>query len=611
MDYKKAGLKVGLEIHQQLEGKKLFCSCPTILRDDEPDFTVKRFLRASASELGELDIAAITEQKKEKYILYEGYKDTTCLVELDEEPPHDLNHEALKTALELSLLLKAKTVDEIQVMRKIIVNGSITSGFQRTLLLAYNGVLEDEDGKIGINLIGLEEEACKDIEETAEYHKFRLDRLGIPLIEIATEPDIKNPSQARRVAEKLGMFLRSTGKVKRGIGTIRQDINISIIGGSRIEIKGCQDLRLIQSWIENECKRQQNLIEIKNELLRRKAKKSDIKQEFMDITNLLKFSDSKIIKSAFEKPESLILAIKLPKFKDLIGKEIQPGRRLGTEFSDYGKVIGGVSGLVHSDELPNYGITEKEKLEIHKFLKCKDEDAFLFIADTKSKTQRAITAVYERILKTFEGVPEEVRKPNPDGTTSFMRPIPGASRMYPETDVKPIKITKELLKEIRAPELLTEKAERLQENFKISAELAREIVKKNINLEHYTKLYKSLQPSFIVSFLIQLPKEAKTRFNVEITLKEEQFDELLSLINDGKLPKDVALEAMIDLQKTGKINFNKYKAIDDRELEKILKEIISKNKDAKLNALMGEAMKKLKGKVDASKLAEKLKKLSS
>lgn len=601
---------MGLEIHQQLEGKKLFCNCPTILRDDEPDFTVKRFLRASASEMGELDIAAITEQKKEKYILYEGYKDTTCLVELDEEPPHDLNQDALKTALELSLLLKAKIVDEMQVMRKIIVNGSITSGFQRTSLIAYNGILEDQDNPIQIATVLLEEEASKDIEQTQEYYKFRLDRLGIPLIEIATEPDIHSPEQARRVAEKIGMFLRSTEKVKRGLGTIRQDLNISIAGGSRIEIKGAQDLRLISSWIENEVKRQLSLLEIKNELLKRKAKKSDIKQEFVDITNLLKFSDSKIIKSAFEKPEPLILAIKLPKFKDLIGKEIQPGRRLGTEFSDYGKVIGGVSGLVHSDELPNYGITEKEKTEIHKFLKCKEDDAFLFIADTKSKTQRAIEAVYERVLKTFEGVPEEVRKPNQDCSTSFMRPIPGASRMYPETDVKPIKITKELLAEIKAPELLTEKAEKLEENFKISAELAREIVKKNINLEHYAKLYKNLQPSFITSFLIQLPKEAKTRFNVEITLKEEQFDELLSLINDGKLPKDVALEAMIDLQKTNKINFNKYKAIDDRELEKILKEIISKNKDAKLNALMGEAMKKLKGKVDASKLADKLKKLS-
>lgn len=610
LDYKKAGLKVGLEIHQQLEGKKLFCSCPAILRDDQPDFTIKRFLKASASELGELDIAALTEQKKELYFLYEGYKDTTCLVELDEEPPHGLNQEALKTTLELALLMKAKIVDEVQVMRKIVVNGSNISGFQRTALIAFSGTLEDHDGEIKIPLICLEEDAAKDIEQTQDYYKFRLDRLGIPLIEIATGPDINNPQQAKRIAERIGMYLRSTGKVKRGLGTIRQDLNISIAAGSRIEIKGAQDLKLIPFWIENEAKRQLSLIEIKNELSKRKIKKNDIKKEFTDITKLLKNSDSKIIKSAFSKPEPLILAMKLPKFKGLIGKELQPNKRLGTEFSDYAKVLAGVSGLVHSDELPAFGITQEEKESIAKNLKCNKEDAFLFVADTKKKTTKTLEEVYERALKTFDGVPQEVRKPNPDGTTSFLRPIPGASRMYPETDVKPIKITKELLAEIKIPELLTEKAERLESEFNISPDLARELAKKNIYFGSYVKIYKNLTPSFIASFLIQFPKEAKTRFDTEIDLKEEQYNEILSLINDKKLPKDVAVDVLIDMQKTGKINLDKYRAIDEKELEKILREIIAKNKGASLNALMGIAMKHLKGKGDAAKIAEKLKSLS-
>lgn len=610
LDYKKAGLKVGLEIHQQLEGKKLFCSCPAILRDDQPDFTIKRFLKASASELGELDIAALTEQKKELYFLYEGYKDTTCLVELDEEPPHGLNQEALKTTLELALLMKAKIVDEVQVMRKIVVNGSNISGFQRTALIAFSGTLEDHDGEIKIPLICLEEDAAKDIEQTQDYYKFRLDRLGIPLIEIATGPDINNPQQAKRIAERIGMYLRSTGKVKRGLGTIRQDLNISIAAGSRIEIKGAQDLKLIPFWIENEAKRQLSLIEIKNELSKRKIKKNDIKKEFTDITKLLKNSDSKIIKSAFSKPEPLILAMKLPKFKGLIGKELQPNKRLGTEFSDYAKVLAGVSGLVHSDELPAFGITQEEKESIAKNLKCNKEDAFLFVADTKKKTTKTLEEVYERALKTFDGVPQEVRKPNPDGTTSFLRPIPGASRMYPETDVKPIKITKELLAEIKIPELLTEKAERLESEFNISPDLARELAKKNIYFGSYVKIYKNLTPSFIASFLIQFPKEAKTRFDTEIDLKEEQYNEILSLINGKKLPKDVAVDVLIDMQKTGKINLDKYRAIDEKELEKILREIIAKNKGASLNALMGIAMKHLKGKGDAAKIAEKLKILS-
>lgn len=610
LDYKKLGLKVGLEIHQQLEGKKLFCNCPTLLRDDQPHFEIKRFLKASQSELGEIDIAAQAEQKKEKFFIYQGYKDTTCLIELDEEPPRDLNKDSLNTTLQLSLLMKSKVVDEVQVMRKIVVNGSNTSGFQRTSLVSYNGILEDEDNNIRIATVCLEEDACKDVEQTPEYYKFKLDRLGIPLIEIATEPDIRNPQQAKRVAEKIGMFLRSTNGVKRGLGTIRQDLNVSIIGGERIEIKGAQDLKLIPEWIEKEAIRQQSLLEIRNILAQRKITKQDIKKEFIDITNLLKSASSKIIRSAFEKPAPLILAIKLKEFSGLIGKEVQPGRRLGTEFSDHGKVIAGIGGLFHSDELPNYGITQEEKDKIEDFLKCEKEDAFLLVADTKTKTEKAMVAIFERILQTFDGVPSEVRKPNPDGSTSFMRPIPGASRMYPETDVKPIKITKELLKEVKAPELLTERAEKLEEEFKISAELSRELIKKNIDFKHYIYQHKNLTPTFIASFLIQLPREAKTRFNIEINLKEEQLNEILSLINDNKLPKDVALDVIIDMQKTNKIDFDKYKALDEEELNKAIKEIILKNKGAPFNALMGEAMRRLKGKVEASKISELLKKFS-
>lgn len=610
LNYKTLGLKVGLEIHQQLEGKKLFCNCPTLLRDDTPNFEIKRFLKASQSELGDIDIAASLEQKKERYFIYQGYKDTTCLVEIDEEPPRDLNKNALNTTLQLSLLMRSKIVDEVEIMRKIVVNGSNTSGFQRTSLVSYNGILEDEDNNIRIATICLEEDAAKDIEQTPEYYKFKLDRLGIPLIEIATEPDITNPQQAKRVAEKIGMFLRSTNGVKRGLGTIRQDLNISISGGERIEIKGAQDLKLIPEWIEKEVIRQQSLLEIRNILAQRKIIKQDIKKEFIDITNILKTSASKIIRTAFEKENPLILAIKLKGFSGLTGKEVQPGRRLGTEFSDYEKVIACTGGLFHSDELPNYGITQEEKEKISKFLKCEKDDAFLLVADTKIKAEKAMQAIYERVLKTFDGVPSEVRKPNPDGSTSFMRPIPGASRMYPETDVRPIKITKELLKEIKAPELLSEKTERLEEEFKISAELARELVKKNIDFVGYTLLHKNLTPTFIATFLIQLPKEAKTRFNTEINLKEEQLNEILSLINDGKLPKDVALDVLIDMQKTNKINFDKYRALDEGELNKAIREIILKNKGAPFNALMGEAMKRLKGKADAGKISELFKKLS-
>src|SRR3989338_8905671 len=266
MSYKESGLKCGIEIHQQLEGKKLFCSCPTTLRDDPPDFTITRKLRATAGESGEIDVAAAQEQTRGKTFIYHGYNDTTCLVETDSEPPHDLNKEALLTALQFSQIAGATVSPVVQVMRKTVVDGSNTSGFQRTALIARNGMLTTSQGEVGIINISLEEDSCKIISETAEDKSYSLDRLGIPLIEIGTAPDIKTPEQCQEAAKKIGMLLRSLPGVKRGLGTIRQDVNVSIAGGQRIEIKGAQDLRLLPLLVELEAKRQQELLKIRDEL---------------------------------------------------------------------------------------------------------------------------------------------------------------------------------------------------------------------------------------------------------------------------------------------------------------------------------------------------------
>jgi len=260
MDYKKIGFKSGLEIHQQLEGKKLFCSCPTLnLRNTDADISFKRKLRAVIGETGDVDKAAAYEMAKGKYFVYEGDSKDCCLVEMDEEPPHSINKEAVQVALQAAKIMNAKIVDEIQVMRKTIVDGSNVSGFQRTALIAYDGYIETSKGKVRIPTILLEEEACQPLEKTKEYTKYRLDRLGIPLIEIATRPDIKDPEHAKETAEKIGMILRSTGGAKRGIGTIRQDVNISIKGKNRVEIKGFQEIKIMPKVIEKEIERQLKL----------------------------------------------------------------------------------------------------------------------------------------------------------------------------------------------------------------------------------------------------------------------------------------------------------------------------------------------------------------
>lgn len=260
LNYNELGLKCGIEIHQQLEGHKLFCNCPTEIRKGDPDFRIKRYLRASAGESGAVDQAALYEQQKHKYFVYYGYNDITCDVELDEEPPHPVNQEALKACLQVAKMLNCEIVDEIQVMRKTVIDGSNTSGFQRTMLVGMNGFVEVNGRKISIESVCLEEEACQIIERTKEYDVYNLSRLGIPLIEIATGPDISTPEEARDVASKIGMILRSTGKCKRGIGSIRQDVNLSIKGGARVEIKGFQDYRSIPKVMNFEIERQLKLI---------------------------------------------------------------------------------------------------------------------------------------------------------------------------------------------------------------------------------------------------------------------------------------------------------------------------------------------------------------
>lgn len=267
MNYEKIGFKCGLEIHQQLETKKLFCDCNSLVNDpNKPDIKIKRKLRPVVGETGEIDVAALHEMKKGKEFIYEACSSSSCLVELDEEPPHQMNKDALNTALQISKLLNAKIVDEIQVMRKTVIDGSNVSGFQRTALVARNAVLETKKGNVRIPTICLEEEAAKRVKETENSVTFRLDRLGVPLIEIGTDPDIKDPEHAKETASKLGMILRSTGKVKRGIGSIRQDVNVSIKGHPRVEIKGFQDLKSIPKILDYEIKRQLKAIESREKL---------------------------------------------------------------------------------------------------------------------------------------------------------------------------------------------------------------------------------------------------------------------------------------------------------------------------------------------------------
>ncbi len=257
MDYLKLGLKAGLEIHQQLDtGRKLFCSCSAFLRNDEPDFFVRRKLHAVAGEMGKVDVAVEYEASLGREFVYYGYNNNTCLVELDEEPPHFIDERALDEVLKIALLMNCELYSVVQIMRKTVIDGSNTSGFQRTLLISHDGYIETSFGKVGIQTIALEEDAARLVgDKKGKEIIYRLDRLGIPLVEISTKADLKTSEQIKECALKIGEILRAC-KVKRGIGTIRQDLNISIKGHDRVEIKGFQEPRIMSKTVEFEIDRQ-------------------------------------------------------------------------------------------------------------------------------------------------------------------------------------------------------------------------------------------------------------------------------------------------------------------------------------------------------------------
>lgn len=626
-DYKELGLMAGLEIHQQLDTKrKLFCGCPTKLRDTkESNFEFFRYLRPTQSELGETDKAALEEVKVTRKFIYKCYS-TTCLVENDEEPPRELNEEALDISLEIALLLNMHPVHQVHTMRKIVIDGSNTSGFQRTAFVASNGYLDTSLGKVGVDILCLEEEAAQKVIDSGDSVVYSLDRLGIPLVEIGTAPDIVSPSHAREVAEKLGMILRSTGKVKRGLGTIRQDVNISIKDGARVEIKGVQELGLIDTIIEREVERQVNLLEIKKELQKRNAK---VNKDIVDVTKVFantKSADATLIKSAIKK-KGVVYAVLLKEFGGLVGREIQPNRRLGTEFSDRAKKAG-VKGIFHTDELPNYGITEESDALLKKLkelIGAKERDCVVICADRQERAYKALSAVIERAEEALRLIPEETRRALQDGNSEYMRPLPGAARMYPETDVPPVEVSEERKEriKIKLPELLTEKKDRYIKTYNLKEELAKLIAySQNARFfENIMEKYKNLNATLVIRTLEATPSELKKEGFPIDNLTEEHFLQVFELLNHNKIAKEGIPEVLKILCKNPELTAEKAASkiglqslVDTKNIEKIIEDVVQSRVDfikergvGAVGPLMGVVMKQLRGKADGKLVSAMLK----
>jgi len=606
--YKELGLKVGIEIHQQLDTKKLFCNCDSIIADDskKPELIVERFLRVQAGETGMVDRAAIFEFKKDKKFIYHFYNESCCLVELDEEPPNEINKEALKIAFQFSKLVNARINDAIQVMRKTVVDGSNTSGFQRTALIATNGHIKIDDKEIRIPTICLEEDAAKIIINDENSATYNLSRLGIPLLEIATEPCLKTPREVKEAAQHLGILLRSL-KVKRGIGTIRQDINISIKNGNRVEIKGAQDLNSLPLIVELEVERQLNLLKIK-ELLNKKGLKTqdDVKFFQREITEVFKNSESKIIKKGIEN-NGVVLGIKIEKFSGIIGFPLNKDKRLGTELATHCKIFG-LKGLIHSDELPNYGITQNDILNIRRKLGCKEEDAFIIITGPMERVLKAAESVIERIKYCVIGIPEEVRKVEEDNKTSYLRPIPGSARMYPETDIPFV-----VPFDVDAPKTLFEIINDF-EKLGLSKDLARicALSKKRNFFEKLINNYKNIPPKTIAQIMFLTIKDLKTRLKLDTSkINDCVVEKVISALNQGKISLqgvEKVFEGFIQ-GKSIEQAIIENEVLSDSQIQNMIKEIVNKNSNVKNeNAMIGIVMKEIRGKADGKRIVEIIRK---
>lgn len=462
-------IKSGLEIHQQLDSRKLFCYCQSLLRQDEPDFTVERELHIVAGEGGEIDVAAKHEASLGKKFTYQGYK-TTCLVELDEEPPHEINPEALVTALQIAVLLNCKILPVSQIMRKTVIDGSNTSGFQRTVLIARDGWLETQEGKIGIATVCLEEDSARIIDR--EKGVFRLDRLGIPLVEIATDASIKNPSQAKEAALKIGELLRKV-KVRRGIGTIRQDVNLSIEGGKRVELKGFQDIRNIEKAMGTEIARQESLVR-------------------------------------------------------------------------QGKSI------------------------------------------------------------------EEVRNVNPDGSSRFLRPLPGAARMYPETDLPLLKISRDMIDNAKKELASMKNPEEELERQGLGREMISLLLKGRKVEEFKEFLHIIKNPGLIAKTILLFPKEIASKEKkplerIEKILNKDILAGILEEVKKGKMKESEVKSALLAIVK-GKEKTSGEKPADLGDIEEKIAKLIKEKPGLSPNAYMGLVMKEFKGRVSGQEAMELIKK---
>lgn len=552
IDYESLGFRSGLEIHQQLATeRKLFCKCPARYVHGPHDAEISRHMRPTLSELGEYDGTALMEFKTKKNVTYQLFNGHVCTYEFDDTPPFPINQEALDIVIHLCLMFNCSLVNEVHVSRKQYLDGSIPTGFQRTMIVGIEGSIPfqgaGEANRIGIIQCALEEDACREVSDIGHNITFRTDRLSIPLIEVVTYPDARTPWMVMKCAEKIGRWMRSTGLVRRGLGATRQDVNVSVTGGTRVEIKGVPKLEWIPALVHNEAIRQWSLLELRRLLSEKGLSPDDLRIARIDVTRIVRDINFAPIRDSIVSG-GRVGAVSIGGFREFLEHPTQPGKTFTDELAGRVRVIACLDSspnLLSTDQFSDHGIGSATLEAIRSALDADDNDAVLVTWGPERDVETALEEIVLRCLNAFEGVPSETRQAFSEGVTDFERILPGPDRMYPDTDVTHTVIDDARVERIKTA--LTPDPDELEAfaiQVGVPSHVARDLAIHPRRMEYIEAVHEGADPIAAAHVVVQL-LTALRRGGIEVDrISRAHFKDLLVAIGDVPIPAEVVPEVI-------------------------------------------------------------------
>jgi len=617
-DYAEVGFRSGLEIHQQLlTAKKLFCRCPAGRYSDKYDAEILRHMRPTLSELGEYDGTALMEFKTKKEIIYRINRETVCTYEMDDTPPFMIDEEALDEALGVAMLYNLALVDELHIARKQYLDGSIPTGFQRTTIVGVTGWIPYKDRRISIVQLGLEEDACREVSDVGHRRVYLTDRLGMPLIETVTGPDMRTPLEVAEVAQILRRLVRSTGNVRTGMGAAREDVNVSVRGGTRVEIKGVPRIPRIPLLTYQEAMRQWNLLRLREELRRRGITPETFVFGSEDVTRILQKTSYHPIREAIE-AGAVASAVVLRGFRELLNWPTQTNTRFSREVSDRVRVVACLTTLpniIHSDSLSET-LSSPRWEALRKAVRATKDDAVVVVWGPAEDVKTGVQEIAIRAREAAVGIPSETRQALKDGTNGFERILPGPDRMYPDTDLPPKKVTEERLARIRAGlPVPVWTREAWYRELGLPADVIEPLsVSRLAGLFEILVKDWGIDPVAAAVALVQFPKRLKKKGLATGALTEEVLRRIFALFRERRVSRE-GLLALMERAARG-APFPEIAEVRPATEEEVYAQVVASkaeldamkihNPGRKAHVLMGLVMSALRGRVEGAAVLERV-----